>query len=205
MNLLAHIYLSGNSEKFLAGNFIADDIKGKQYLQFEEGIQEGIFLHRKIDAFTDNHEKVRNTVKLLRERFDKYAPVVADIFYDHFLALNWDSFSNISLNNFVHNRYEILAKFRHIFPENMKKVFDAMVENDWLTNYTTLSGIEKALSGIAHRTQYDSNLHDGSQNLIKNFQAYQKDFLSFFPCICNYVDEILTKKGFHLKPEILKV
>jgi len=33
MNFLAHIYLSGEDEGIIIGNFIADGIKGKRYLK----------------------------------------------------------------------------------------------------------------------------------------------------------------------------
>ena len=55
MNFLAHIYLSGEDEGLTIGNFIADSIKGKKYLNFKKEIQKGILLHRSIDTFTDQH------------------------------------------------------------------------------------------------------------------------------------------------------
>jgi acyl carrier protein phosphodiesterase len=66
MNFLAHIYLSGDSEDLLIGNFIADFVKGKQYEQFVGSIQKGIFLHRQIDYFTDTHALVRQSTKRLQ-------------------------------------------------------------------------------------------------------------------------------------------
>ena len=55
MNYLAHVYLSGSDKDLIIGNFIADHVKGKAYLDYPETIQKGILLHRKIDDFTDRH------------------------------------------------------------------------------------------------------------------------------------------------------
>ena len=55
MNYLAHVYLSCADEALTIGNFIADHVKGKAYLDYPETIQKGILLHRKIDHFTDQH------------------------------------------------------------------------------------------------------------------------------------------------------
>jgi acyl carrier protein phosphodiesterase len=55
MNYLAHVYLSGSNKELAIGNFIADHVKGKAYLEYPEIIQNGILLHRKIDYFTDQH------------------------------------------------------------------------------------------------------------------------------------------------------
>lgn len=52
MNYLAHLHLSNNDKNLIIGNYIADDVKGKAYLNFPLEIQKGIILHRKIDDFT---------------------------------------------------------------------------------------------------------------------------------------------------------
>ena len=55
MNFLAHIYLSGNNDLLKIGNFMAYGIRGNDYLDYPEGIQKGIILHREIDTFKDSH------------------------------------------------------------------------------------------------------------------------------------------------------
>ena len=52
MNFLAHTYLSFTDEQ-IVGNLIGDFIKNKKRDHLSEGIQQGITLHRAIDAFTD--------------------------------------------------------------------------------------------------------------------------------------------------------
>lgn len=42
MNYLAHLYLSGNNEDVLIGNFIADSVKGSKYKDYTSKIQQGI-------------------------------------------------------------------------------------------------------------------------------------------------------------------
>ena len=58
MNYLAHIYLSGEDEDLMIGNFIADSVRGNQLADFPEGVRKGIVLHRKIDSYTDRHPVV---------------------------------------------------------------------------------------------------------------------------------------------------
>ena len=94
MNFLAHIYLSGNNDLVTIGNFIADGIRGKKYLEFPIDIQTGILLHRQIDTFTDAHKTVRESTKRLHKNYSHYSGVIVDILYDHFLAKNWASYSD---------------------------------------------------------------------------------------------------------------
>jgi len=43
MNFLAHLYLSGNDDEIMVGNFIGDFVKGKNLLErFDPGYVKGI-------------------------------------------------------------------------------------------------------------------------------------------------------------------
>ena len=88
MNYLAHVYLSGSDKDLIIGNF--DLIMSKKSLfNYPETIQKGILLHRKIDDFTDHHPDLKN-VTLLFPQFRHYSRVIVDMFFDHFLAAQWD-------------------------------------------------------------------------------------------------------------------
>ena len=54
MNVLAHIYLSGDSDKIIIGNYIGDYVKGKDYLKYPDLIRKGIiFIGILMDLPTD--------------------------------------------------------------------------------------------------------------------------------------------------------
>ena len=106
MNYLAHLHLSNNDKNLIIGNYIADDVKGKAYLNFPLEIQKGIILHRKIDDFTDSHKVVGNSKNLIRHHQNKFTPVVMDVFYDYFLAKNWEEYSTVDLLSFTTNIYK---------------------------------------------------------------------------------------------------
>ena len=110
MNYLAHIYLSNEEEEITLGNFIADGVKGKKYIQFPSGIQQGILLHRAIDSFTDTHPIVRKSTKRLHKKYGHYSGVIVDILYDHFnYKLNIKRFIKFKKNTFTN--YKMLMKF----------------------------------------------------------------------------------------------
>ena len=88
MNYLAHLYLSGESEDLRFGNFIADSIRGKELARYQDGVLQGIMMHRAIDFYTDSHTTVNKSVARLKPGFKRYAPVIIDVFYDTILPLN---------------------------------------------------------------------------------------------------------------------
>src|SRR5665213_700385 len=100
MNYLAHFFLSGDKENLILGNFIADSVKGKQIELYAEEIRVGIKMHRSIDFFTDTHAVTSRSKNLLRNEFNHYSGVIVDIFYDHFLAKNWNEFSDEPFENY---------------------------------------------------------------------------------------------------------
>ena len=67
MNFLAHIYLSGNKDAVKVGNFMADSIRGKKYMDYAPDLQKGILLHRFIDSYTDAHTVFRQSTKRLQD------------------------------------------------------------------------------------------------------------------------------------------
>ena len=111
MNFLAHAYLSNDNPLLLVGNFMGDFVKGRDlHERFDPGIANGVELHRLIDSFTDSHPVVIESKKRLRESYRHYAPVIVDMFYDHFLASMWDNYSNLSLPEFVKRTYDLLKR-----------------------------------------------------------------------------------------------
>ncbi len=181
MNLLAHAYLSGNNEDYLIGNFIADSIKGAAINNYREGVKSGILLHRSIDTFTDSHPVVSKSKRRLHSSYHKYAGVLVDIFYDHFLAKNWLSYSSVELKKFSANVYESLNNNYPILPNPIKKMLPFLIKYDWLTSYAHLSGIQLVLNGMAKRTSFVSNIEKAIPDFEKDYELFETEFSIFFP------------------------
>ena len=190
MNFLAHLYLSGTSEGLIIGNFIGDSVKGRDLNRYAKKVQEGIILHRKIDFFTDHHPIAERSKKRIRKEFRKYAPVIIDVFYDHFLATNWDIYSKEALNNYVKNTYQLLEQNSASFPERAQYMLPFMITQNWIENYKTIEGIKKALTGLASRTRFKSNMELAHNSLEKEYKELDKDFKLFFPELIDYVESL---------------
>lgn len=186
MNFLAHIYLSGDSLKIQIGNFIADSIKGKQFEDFDDEIQKGIRLHRAIDAYTDQHPIVQQSTERLKETQKRYAPVAVDIFYDHFLAKNWENYHQEPLESFVNTFYENLQQYHDILPSEVQYMLPYMIRQNWLYNYQKMKGIERVFEGMSQRTSFQSNLLHAPKDLLTHYDAFEEDFRLFFPELINF-------------------
>ena len=181
MNYLAHIFLSGDNNLLKLGNFLGDFVRSKDQKKYSTEIQKGIKLHQYIDHFTDTHATVKKSKIRLRPLFGHYAPVIVDVYYDHFLALNWSQFSRIRLEDFINHFYDLTDKNKSLFPKKASHILHYMKRDNWLYEYRTIKGIDKALTGMSRRTKFVSKMESAAFELEENFNQYQEDFNSFFP------------------------
>ena len=180
MNFLAHIYLSGSSDLIKIGNFMADGVRGKQYLTYDSEIQKGIVLHRAIDTFTDAHPIFRKCTKRLHSEYHHFSGVIVDVFFDHFLAKNWNTYSEEPLENFVRNFYISLTTYENLLTEKAKMMQPYMIEQNWLLNYKSIDGIEKILTQMDRRTKNVSMMRNSITELKLYYSEFEQDFTHFF-------------------------
>lgn len=189
MNFLAHTYLSGGNEEIIVGNFMGDYVKGKNYLMYPEQVKKGILIHRDIDSFTDMHEVTRRSKLRLSSRYHKYAGIIIDIFYDHFLASLWSSYSSLPLSEFVSRTYDLLKRNYKVLPEAIKRWFPTFLENNWMMAYTTVEGIELVLERMSANTSLPDHSAFAVEVLRKQYPVFMEDFLEFFPAIIKFLEE----------------
>jgi acyl carrier protein phosphodiesterase len=135
MNFLAHLFLTGKNEPLLVGNFLGDFLTNRQVAALPHPIQQGVKIHRQIDAFTDSHEQVRRSAARLRPVHGKYAPVILDVFFDYILVENWQHFSAEPLGEFAGFAYATLEKHVHLMPVFLQERLPLMIADDWLVRY----------------------------------------------------------------------
>jgi acyl carrier protein phosphodiesterase len=192
MNFLAHLYLSGDDPEIRLGNFIGDFVRGRDLsARYSPCIFKGILLHREIDEFTDRHPIVKQSKDRLRPKYRHYAPVIVDIFYDHFLAVNWHLYHPQLLPDFAEECYQYLEESLPILPEQVKWMLPHMVRGNWLVNYARVEGIQQALNGMTRRSKFDSKMNESVAELVQSYDEFNTEFKSFFPLLKEHASQFL--------------
>lgn len=186
MNYLAHIYLSYNNPEISIGNFIADAIKGSKYKSYPPEIQKGILLHRNIDTFTDQHDIVKRSKRRLHKRYNHFAGVIIDIFYDHFLAKNWKEYSDVDLLDFTQDFYKLLDSRFEELPPRIQEMVPYLKRYNWLYNYQSFEGMTDVLNGMNRRTGNISHMNLAIHDLKEHYDLFHEDFKSFFEDIIEF-------------------
>ncbi|MFD1096373.1 acyl carrier protein phosphodiesterase [Salegentibacter chungangensis] len=193
MNYLAHIYLSGEDDELKIGNFIADSVKGKEYLDFPERIAQGIVLHRAIDDFTDSHPVFKKSTGRLFNKYGHYSRVIVDILYDHFLAANWDKYSETPLEVYSEEFYDLLNENSEILPERVQYFLPFMVRDNWLLSYASIEGIGRILNQMSRRTEFKSRMNLATEDLKLYYSEFEDDFFRFFGELQDFCEQEIGK------------
>lgn len=188
MNVLAHIYLSGDSDEVIIGNYIGDYVKGRDYLKYPEEIRKGIIIHRNIDGFTDKHPVVHRSKILFSKKYHKYAGVVTDILYDHYLTKEWDFFSRRPIESVTYQFYRAMVNNYSILPEKVKDRIPFFIINNWIESYRTSKGLKSVLRAMSKRTSLPNEARYAIKTFKKNYYSLNDDFMEFFPQLIDYVE-----------------
>jgi acyl carrier protein phosphodiesterase len=193
MNFLAHLFLSGNDPEIMVGNFIGDFVRGRNLRNvYPEAMALGIELHRAIDDYTDAHAVVLESKKRLRPKYRHYAPVIVDMFYDHFLAVEWSRYHSMPLPEFAAFAYAELNKRHRWLPDRVKQMMPYMMHGNWLVSYAQKEGIHRALTGMSRRTPYDSKMNEAVFDLENYYADFRQEFGRFFPDLHSFCEQWLT-------------
>ena len=170
---------------------MADGIRGRDYLIFPEQVKKGILLHRQIDTFTDAHPTFRISKHRLHENYGHYSGVIVDIFYDHFLAKNWNLYSKEKLSDFVANFYQSLQDNHEILSEKAKAMLPYMLKFNWLESYQTVHGIERILTQMDSRTKNQSKMRFSISELNQYYSEFEREFTNFFAELITFTNQTL--------------
>ncbi len=198
MNYLAHLYLSGNSEEQLIGNLLGDHVKGIIKDQFSEEVRKGLILHRKIDSYTNSHSLAQANLKLFTPDRRRFAGIIMDVCYDHFLIKNWSNYSSIELHEFISNVHHILQNHKQFFIGRLKFLLCRKTLEHLLGTNGSMEGIEFTLDRISNRMKRGDKLRGALEEIEENYDAFELSFSGFFPDLIHYCDSTLESQSLNL-------
>ena len=103
-----------------------------------------------------------------------------DIMYDHFLAKNWNTFSEIPLEKYAASFYELLQKEESLLTERTKNMIPYMIAQNWLVSYASLEGLETILFQMDYRTKNRVNMPEAMKELKQFETEFESEFFAFF-------------------------
>lgn len=191
MNFLGHLYLSGDNLPLMVANLFGDFVKGKDYTHLPKMVQQGVYLHRQIDSFTDQHQELSKVKKVLYPVLPKISPIAIDLYLDHLLAKNWRSYHHQDLEVFSEHFFDFFFSPQRntfneetdfVYPPQFVELIAIMQQRDWLNRYRNLEGLDMACSGLSKRISFPNVLYKGKAVFLEHetlitdaFRKFMKD------------------------------
>ncbi len=186
MNFLAHVYLAGGSDHAIVGSLMGDFVKGPLSGRYGTEITRALTLHRRIDAYTDAHHVVRESRHRVSPARRRFAGVLVDMFYDHFLARHWDEYNHVPLQRFTARIYAVLREHHALLPERLQDIAPGMAAADWLGSYRHVEAVGLALDRMGQRLKRGNALLCSAEELLAHYEAFDADFRAFFPDVVRF-------------------
>lgn len=182
MNFLGHLYFSRNDTDLMLANLFGDFVKGKDLSHLRNKTQQGIFLHRSIDSYIDNHPAVHDLLQILYKPLPKVAGIAVDLYFDHILAENWKDFHDKKLADFIQEFYDSIDLSHEEYSPKFRFMIEKMVEHNWLYQYQFEHGLYKACQGVSRRLTFENPLssgldvfHEYRTEITQAFHLYMKE------------------------------
>lgn len=199
MNWLAHVFLSEPDVECQLGNLLADLVKGRDRKGMSAGFLRGTRCHQIIDAFTDYHPVVERSRHRISPTHRRFAGILIDVFYDHFLARDWRRYSPEPLDRFTARLYAAFQAAPIVLPPLAQLAVTRMIADDRLGSYRHVEGIADTLRRISIRLTLRLGrpfaLEDAVDELTANDAALAADFAEFFPALQARVAQWQNEQG----------
>lgn len=186
MNWLAHFVLSPDDDRVRLGNWLPDVLSRAELdRETDPLVRHGMELHRFIDHLTDRHHAVASARARLPAGQRRFAGVILDVVWDHFLSRDFAALVGKDFGPFV-TKVEtgLLATHGTRTPE-LRDILLRMVEEGWLRCYGTTEGVELTLRRISHRLSPRARATfsptDARKALEHGYADYQADFDRLWP------------------------
>ena len=179
MNYLAHFHLAWPEELLVAGGLEGDFHKGLLPGRLPPALESGVALHRAIDAFTDSHRLVAELRRGFPAGLRRYAGILIDLCFDHFLARQWQSYSDLSRPEFSQAVYRILDKHASSLSEDARQMASRLQQFDVLNRYQHWGTITTSAERIGQRLRHHNPLHECDQLLQPLLPELERAFRVF--------------------------
>ena len=156
---------------------------------FPAEVTRGIRMHRAVDAFTDGHPAFKSSRLLLAPDRRRFAGIIIDLIFDHFLSVHWQRYHNVPLEEFCQQIYRELESHPEWQAGRLSQITPIMKRENWLMRYSTMEGMELTLSEVSQRSPRISKMSDGIIDLRQNYGALESQFNVFMPEVFAFVEE----------------
>ncbi len=189
MNYLAHLFFSDPEPLAWAGSLMGDFVKGPLDNKLPAQLARHIRLHRRLDSYTRDSQPFQTSRRRIDPRFRHGRSVMVDVFYDHLLASQWDSYHPQPLAEFSQQVYAGLNEVFELLSPGLQQILPHMTERNWLFSYRQERVMQRVLQRLEERIGHRLPLAEGYSELSRVRTGLESDFAQFMDQAAHFVSE----------------
>ena len=186
MNFLAHFHLAWPDEGLIAGGLEGDYYKGWLRGDLHPAIERGVKLHRAIDAHTDNHQLIAELRNHFPAKIRRYAGILIDISFDHYLTRHWATYSDLGRAEFTTAVYRALTAQQDHMGPGSRAMLARMLEHDILNRYEHWDAVPATAARIGERFRRGNPLLELESQMEPVRDKLEQTFLEFYPLLLEF-------------------
>ena len=171
----------------MVGGFLGDFVKGVLVGKRPRAIEDGIRLHRSIDAFTNTEPIMSTSRRYFDPELRRFVPILIDIIGDHFLAANFEAHLDQELPSFAQRSYTLLERHREWMPVPAERYRLRMTQRDGLVRNRDCESLRTAFDYLSRRFGRENLASGAMAGLTNHYEELQSDFESYFPRLVEHV------------------
>ncbi len=200
MNYLAHFHLAERlaghdkhaEEGLLVGALLGDYVKGPLRGAYPSHWEDGIWLHRRIDALTDSHPLVKECVSTLPGEYRRFGGIMMDVCFDHCLSRDWPDHDHRPLPSFTRYCYDALLAHREHFPAAAQRQIGFLAQHDILSMVAEWHNVEIMLERIGRRLKGANPLDECGPALLASLPTIEAQFRQLYAQLRTQLTEELA-------------
>lgn len=200
MNFLAHCLIPDRAREaadpdLIAGGFLGDFLKGPVPDTLPGTVATGVRLHRRIDAYSNEHPGIRASCRRFPQPLRRFAPIFVDVVADHLLARHWQRYHPDPLPAFTADAYRAIAARADLLPARGLRFYRYMREHDLLAAYREPAAMHQALAAMTRRLDRRHLDAAVARAVEAQIDALEADFLDYFPDLIRHASQWLDDAG----------
>jgi acyl carrier protein phosphodiesterase len=165
----------------MVGGFLGDHVKGVLRGERPAAVEDGIRLHRHIDATTSRDAAMQASARRFGAAHRRAAPILVDIIADHLLANTFADWQPVPLRHFTAGVYALLHAHRWLLPESADRLRQRLAATDGLAAYTGTSVVGRGFVHVAHRLRRPHDAAGWLRTFETGRDAFAADFADYYP------------------------
>jgi acyl carrier protein phosphodiesterase len=201
VNFLAHCLIPELAypdvpEGIVVGGYLGDFLKGVVPEALPDALADGVRLHRRIDAFSNQQEAIRASCARFPVALRRIAPVFVDLVADHLLARDWVTFHHQPLRVFTAQTYARLDRHVAHLPASGQQFLQHAIRHDLFAAYADSKTLDAAIASVARRLGRPDVAPRVQLAVAEQLPALDADFRDYFPALVTHAAGWLADRGY---------